>query len=251
VQHPVIDAPASEPSRHRSRERPATKGAHIANDIGIRVMELAQVPRALREEIVAHLAVTFHREWGAVDARYLTPGIAEAEIRRRMVRRSPVDLVFVALQRGRLLCTAGLARRDNPDFDAVRHDTGQPAALYGDGWLVDVCTVAEESGRGHATRLMERVKAAAAANGLPHLHLYAEERLVPFYERRGFTLVGREQVAAPDGRQSTQCVMRAALHEDRVTPQGTRLRTARKRPGGTSFTGHRPRAAAQGTKLRS
>jgi len=178
------------------------------------ICELKDVPAGHRHELLATMADAFHDQWwiqDQVDDRYKTPPSARAELERRMQSTDPHELVLVSHVEGKLVCTASMSRRDNPAFDHEYTDQdGRARRKYDDGWLVDVYTVPESRRKGHAGKMIGKVFEAAKARGLPTMHLYTEERLVPYYLKAGFGVVGRDYV--PEGRgtpqQSCEVVMR-------------------------------------------
>lgn len=92
---------------------------------------------------------------------------------------------LIALDNGRLLGSAALAASDLPQ----RPDLGP--------WLACVFVAPEARQRGLAEQLIERVGAAAKAQGVPHLYLHTHDRH-PYYAKRGWGVLETFQAWGKD-----------------------------------------------------
>lgn len=66
-------------------------------------------------------------------------------------------------------------------------------------WLASLVVRDTARGRGIGAALVARCIEEAAALGVQTLHLYCEERLVPYYERQGWRAIDRAAIGAMHG----------------------------------------------------
>ena len=135
------------------------------------------VTLAERPDLMGTVAYWQWREWGRQRGRRLASVLRELE---DLADPTGADAGFVLLDDGIPVATACLTALDldtRPDLSP---------------WLASVFVAAPHRCRGHASRLVRAVEAAAMARGHAMLWLFTWTT-VPLYARLGWNVVGAEQ----------------------------------------------------------
>jgi hypothetical protein len=197
------DGPAVKP------DRAAYEKAH-----GLTVAELKDLPRAPQRQLLTTMAQLFSAEWGNEDKRYKTAERTHKELEKQLNSADPYDAIIVSFkkvsedgkEKYELVSTASMARRDNPAFDNLYEiKDGCIKKKYGNGWLMNVFTVEDYLRKGHAahvigeiTAIAERRKKEGALRDFNGFHLYTRPDNLAYYQKLGFSIVGREYIPGED-----------------------------------------------------
>jgi hypothetical protein len=190
-------APSPQRHFHEQTHRPCARSTSPTTPIRTEIsrpVEMNRLPVSLRTALIREMAMHFTTLWRDSDPRLRTSKQA-IETLTAMAHDSGTVFLVQHDQRGRLVATASIVKRDVPGF----RDTGPNGSdLYGDHWIANVFSLYPR--KGHGTAQIEALKRIALHKGWPHLWLYCKDSqdgvdLPKYYSKRlGFQPVGKELV---------------------------------------------------------
>jgi GNAT superfamily N-acetyltransferase len=225
------------PSLHRSRK--ALSPIHIKRSQAFETVEIRDLPPRSSEIISSkkaskYAAKRLHGAFKQDDERYQTVASTRAVIEERDHSNKPEEKILVRIRTSskytfkvlglnfnskthklKLVGTASLVTEDSPEF----REQGKPdTPKYGTGWLADLYTDRFQRKNGHGTAMIEAIKEFADKAGVKGgTKLYAEPENVEFYLKRGFHIIGHEDI--PNETKPGETIQVAVMSSEKPKPE--------------------------------